>query len=266
MPTWFPGAAHPVGDLDEQLRAATEKKQALRKELRAEMQRRRRELQRDGEVAPQPSLALSAILLLLFFFTGYETHLPVEYWERQRHKQHLPKLPREVLKDKIDDLFLATDPFDVLELADPHGSPVHFLGAADPNSAQALRLSKTRRFARQRAAAFLTKMRLRSWVETANASRGLAPSTTLLIEHYNLERHKLPEGVRPAALEDPATSVYARVFARRWRQLIGGKVGKLRVQDYISLEDKRAKARFHKSKFMSLALLLLKFSVFGSHS
>ena len=249
MPAWYPGAAAPVGDAAERLRATTAKAEALRKELRALEQRRRRDLKRDGEGVPQPSLALSAILLLLFFFTGYETHLPVEYWERQRQKQRLSKLPREVLKDKIDDLFMETDPFDLLELADPNGSPRHFLSAAHPNPARALRLSKTRRFARQRAAAFLTKMRLRSWVEKANASRGLAPATTLLIDHYNKERAELPEGLRPPALEDPATNAYARVFARRWRQLIGGKIGKLRVQDYISIEDKRAKAALSRCKF-----------------
>ena len=187
MPPWFPGAPQPLGDAAQLLRTTTARKQALRKELRALQQRSRRHLKRNGDGAPQPSLALSAILLLLFFFSGYETHLPVEYWERQRKKQHLKNVSSDLLHNKVDDLFMETDPFDLMELADPNGSPVHFLGAADPNSARALRLSKTRRFARHRAAAFLTKMRLRSWVERSNRLRGLAPTTTLLIDHYNKE-------------------------------------------------------------------------------
>ena len=197
----------------------------MRKELRALQQRSRRHLKRNGDGAPQPSLALSAILLLLFFFSGYETHLPVEYWERQRKKQHLKNVSSDLLHNKVDDLFMETDPFDLMELADPNGSPLQFLAATDPFSARALRLSKTRRFARHRAAAFLTKMRLRTWVERANGLRGLAPTTTLLIDQYNKECEQLADGLRPRALEDPATNAYARVFARRWRQLVGGKIG-----------------------------------------
>ena len=238
MPPWFPGAAAPLDDAAERLRATRAKEKAVREELRALEQRRRRETVRQGQGPPLPSPALSAVLLLLFYFTSYETAVPVEYWERQR----LPKLPREVLAEKLDDLFLHTDPFDVMELADPQGAPRHFLAASDPTSARALRLSRTRRYARHRAAAFLTKVRLRSWVEKANAERGLAPTTSLLIDQYNKECRQLPEPLRPRALEDPATCCYARVFARRWRQLVGGKIGKLRVQDYISLEEKRAKA------------------------
>ena len=227
-----------MDELSQALRANTARRTAIRREVYNLARRERRASTRNGQGPLEPSPALRAILLLLFFFTGYESELPAEYWEQQRERERLPKLPRAALREKVDDIFMRTDPFDLLELADPQASLGGFLGADDP---AALRLNRSRRFARQRAASFLTKMRLRSWVATANASRGLAPMTTLLIGHYNKEAQRLPEGLRPRHLEEPATSSYSRVFAKRWRQLVGAKIGKLRVLDHIPLEEKRAK-------------------------
>ena len=160
--------------LSQALRANVARQRALKGELHVLEQRKRRAAARHGPGVPEPSPSFRTILLLLFFFAGYESELPAQYWEQDRERKRLPKLPRAALREKVDDLFMRTDPFHLLELAEPHPSVV-----ADAPAAQ--RLNRSRRFARQRAASFLVKMRLRSWVQTSNASRGLAPMTTLLV-------------------------------------------------------------------------------------
>ena len=232
----------PSPDEDTERRSRSKAEQdALRRELRAAQQRRRRAEVQSG-AAPQPSVCLQAILLLLFLFAGYDNTVAAEYWMRERKTWRLPQLPREALQAKIDELFLSIDNFDLHELADPQGSPRNFLGGAEPGSARASQLERTRRFARKRALAFLVKMRLADWVENANARRGVAPTTRLLIERYNGEVHALPQGLQRSPLAEPATTGYARTFALRWRRSVGARIGKLRVQDFIALEEKRAKA------------------------
>ena len=43
---------------------------------------------------------------------------------------------------------------------------------------------------------------------------------------------------------DPAYDVSARNWARKWRRFVNGKWTKIRVQDFIPIEEKRNKAGF----------------------
>ena len=105
MAAWFPGAAPPLEGAASQMREIKTREKALAKELRSLQQQARRANQREGDAAAQPSAALSVILLLLFVFTGYDPELSVEFWERQRETQGLPKLSRAVHMLHLENLF-----------------------------------------------------------------------------------------------------------------------------------------------------------------
>ena len=211
--------------------------------LRYERQREQRQRKREDAQHPHITPGLWAVLMLLFYYSGYDSAAPAEYWELHRRKQRLPPLPAEALKEKVEAFFLDVPPADLIELADPEGTPQYFLGRPLQDSeAFARRLPGLRRFARGRAASFLAKLRVRAWVESANSTKGLAPRTALLVEQYNAHRAAIPTPLAPRQLEHPATDSYSRLFAHRWRRMLKGKVGKIRVQDYVSLQEKRDKA------------------------
>ena len=216
---------------------------ATRAELRAERQRLTRARKRDDVVDPQVSPSLWAVLLLLFYFSGYDTAAPAEYWELQRRSLRLPPLPAETLKEKVESFFLHVPMAELLELADPAGVPQNILGRPLKDSEVfARRLPGLRRYARGRAASFLAKVRVRDWVQRANSTKGLAPRTALVVEEYNARRAVIPSPQMPLTLEHPATCSYSRLFVHRWRRMLKVKVGKIRVQDYMSMQEKRDKA------------------------
>ena len=211
--------------------------------LRLQRQRLSRTRQREDAQEPHVATGLWAVLMLLFYFSGYDSAAAAEYWLLRRQKLRYPPLPAEVLKEKVEAFFLEVPPADLIELADPEGSPQHFLGRPLKDSeAFARRLPSLRRFARGRAASFLAALRVRDWVRRANSTKGLAPTTALLVEHYNAQRAAIPSGHAPRSLAHPATCTYSRLFAHRWRRMLKAKVGKIRVQDYVSLQEKRDKA------------------------
>ena len=216
---------------------------ATRAELRAERLRLTRARKRDDVVDPQVSASLWAVLMLLFFFSGYDTAAPAEYWELQRRSLRLPPLPAETLKEKVEAFFLHVPTAELVELADPAGVPQNILGRPLKDSEVfARRLPGLRRYARGRAASFLAKVRVRDWVQRANSTKGLAPRTAVVVEEYNGQRAAIPSPQLPLTLEHPATCSYSRLFVHRWRRMLKVKVGKIRVQDYISMQDKRDKA------------------------
>ena len=226
---------------------------ATRAALRAERQRLQRVVKRDDGQDPHVSPGLWAVLMLLFFFSGYDTAAPAEYWQLHRRQRRLPPLPAEAMQEKVEAFFLDVPPADLIELADPEGVPQYFLGRPLKESESfARRLPGLQKFARGRAASFLAKLRVRDWVQRANTTKGLAPRTALLVEQYNAQRAAIPSPQAPLTLEHPATSSYSRLFAHRWRRMLKGKVGKVRVQDYMPQQEKRAKAEGPEGPVLSL--------------
>ena len=237
------GLAAEVENLAAAHAANTEAMRSTRGALRYERQRLSRAVKRDDAQDPHVTTGLWAVLMLLFFFTGYDSAAPAEYWQVHRRSRRLPPLPADVLKEKVDSFFLAVPPAELIELADPEGLPQYFLGRPLKDSETfARRLPGIRRFARGQAASFLAKLRVRDWVQRANTTKGLAPRTALLVDQYNAQRASIPSPEPPLTLEHPATSSYSRLFAHRWRRMLKGKVGKIRVQDYVSQQEKRDKA------------------------
>ena len=222
---------------------------ATRAALRAERQRLKRARKRDDVQDPHVSTGLWAVLMLLFYFSGYDTAAPAEYWQLHRRSQRLPPLPADALKEKVESFFLDVPPAELIELADPEGVPQYFRGRPVKDSeAFARRLPGLRRFARGRAASFLAKVRVRDWAQSANSAKGLAPRTALVVQQYNAQRAAIPSPQEPRALDHPATSSYSRLFARRWRRMLKGQVGKIRVQDCLSAGEAR-QGRFDRKRY-----------------
>ena len=114
---------------------------ANRAALRAERQRLKRARKRDEVQDPHVSPGLWAVLMLLFYFTGYDAAAPAEYWQLRRRSQLLSPLPADALNEKVEALFLDVPPAELIELADPEGEPQYFLGRPLKDSAAFARLS-----------------------------------------------------------------------------------------------------------------------------
>ena len=199
-------------------------KKRLTASLRVLKQKARRRTGKDDIAALSLSDSFKWILLLLYVFGGYSVELAQTYWIRKRAQKKLsPLLPADT-KAYIEDLYLATEDTAIWECAESNTS--------------------AHKFARKQAYVWHAKAKLREYVRNSNIHRGVAPSSRIIARRYNHFLDDIPFGVRPGALDDPAEDVGARVFLCRWRRSHGSKWGRIRVEDYVPLEEKRAKARF----------------------
>ena len=159
---------------------------------------------------------------------GYSVDIAQDYWVRKRSRKKLPPLEPVDTKAYIEDLYLATEDTAIWECAESNTS--------------------AQKFARKQAYVWHAKAKLREYVRNSNIYRGVAPSSRIIARRYNHFLDDIPFGVRPGALDDPAEDVGARVFLCRWRRSHGSKWGRIRVEDYVPLEEKRAKARFRSGR------------------
>lgn len=105
----------------------------------------------------------------------------------------------------------------------------------------------TRQFSNQsqlKAAVYVLQHRLFSWLAEMNKRHGLAPSRRQLIDASlacvpAAAPYLVQEHLKAIALRSPSSQ---RKFLRKFRQNWGARIGALRVQEEISLEDKRSKA------------------------
>ena len=109
----------------------------------------------------------------------------------------------------------------------------------------------SQRQAWRRAAYFQNKMKLRRWVRTQNVERGLAPNSRMVIREYNILRKDTPFLFLQTDHPDPGTNSSSRVFLNRWRKEARGRWKSIRVLEYVSLEEKRAKVLFQNGIKMS---------------
>ena len=70
----------------------------------------------------------------------------------------------------------------------------------------------------------------------------MAVPSASLVRQYNRLVVDIPFEIRPRAVGDPSDSNYSRVFLNRWRFAMKSKWGRIQVQEFISLEEKQAKA------------------------
>ena len=91
------------------------------------------------------------------------------------------------------------------------------------------------------AAAFVKKQQLANWVREQNMARGVSVNTNRLISHFNESLSEAScSGLVPEARE--LHNINGRQWASRWRRRFGSRYGFLRVEEPVSLEEKRGKA------------------------
>ena len=97
---------------------------------------------------------------------------------------------------------------------------------------------------RKRAFSWHTKSRLQDWVRKKNVDNGLSVPSRLVTKRYNEFLRDVPFNIRLQDLRDPSGDNYAKVFLHRWRRAVHSKWGRIRVEVFVPLEEKRSKARF----------------------
>ena len=165
--------------------------------------------------------SLKWILLLLYAFGGFSVDIAQAYWMHKRSKKKLRPLEAVDTKAYIEDLYMATEDTAIWDCAESNTS-VH-------------------KFARKQAYVWHAKWKLKEYVRNCNIRRGVAPSSRIVARRYNQFLDDIPFGIRPRALEDPADALGARVFLHRWRRIHRSKWGRIRIEDYVPLEEKREK-------------------------
>ena len=136
-------------------------------------------------------------------------------------KRHWPDKTESELEAMVEECVLQADEGELASLTD----------CENPSDATAMRA----------ALAYLQQWRVVAWVRDLNASKGVAPSTSSVLQRYETGRAGLPEAVRPRAaggLADCSARAWARKFRKRW----GGRHRKIRVREVVPLGEMREKA------------------------
>ena len=207
----------------EQVARLDAEKKALSQRLEALTQKSKRKRKRDDIHALSLSNSFKWILLLLYVFGGYSVDIAQAYWVRKRSRKKLPPLQSVNIKFYIEELYLATDDIAIWQCAESNTS--------------------AHKFARKQAYVWHTKWKLKEYVRNSNVLRGVAPSSRIIARRYNQLLDDVPFGIRPRALDDPADAVSARVFLYRWRQSHRSKWGRIRVEEYVPLAEKRGEGK-----------------------
>ena len=207
----------------QRFREVTANAQAVAKELKALTQKKKR---RD-KLDENPWLVTASfkwILLLLYVLSGCTVPCAQAYWIAKRRQKKLRPLPLEDMPRFIEDLFLSTATASIWAVADGESS-LH-------------------RFARKQAYVWIAKWKLREWLKDKNHHKGLAVSSRVLAQRFNMLLEDIPFGIQPRALDSPQESPACRVFLYRWRRCCNSKWGRVSVQEHVSLEARRAKERY----------------------
>ena len=195
-------------------------KQQLKRERDAvnkELKQARQELAR-AEQKWKLEGSFRAVSLTLYMLTDQSLGAVANYM--RRHALQMQWEPK--CDDDLKLLFL-----DVLQDAgDEELRALTHEGACNPNDAT-------------RAHKEAQEWRVAVWAAGQNR-RGCAPSTSAILYRLEVYRMDIPPNFRPPSRGLAPTSVN-RKFAHRLRQRCGGRVGKVRFQDRIGVEEARAK-------------------------
>ena len=209
----------PAQDLHAQLRSVSAALAAARREVRAaKAQEKRRATRSEGAWRLPPRLRHAA--LIIYVNTGYCAEPAVKYLDNCGKMRHWPPKCDAELAAMVEDVFLQADEVEIAALADP----------ADPTDVAAFRA----------AVPYVEQWMMVSWALDQNVHKGLAPSTSTVLDRLEARRRRLPPATRPGP-SGSATEVRGRVWGLRWRRRWGGRHAKIRTREDQSLDDMRAK-------------------------
>ena len=194
-------------------------KQRIQAERQREKDRRKAEKKKAAKAWALAG-GLAHIVLIIYVLCGYRAEAAVHYLADLGRKRRWPAKEDEELEVMVENVFLAVNVDDLVALCDLRDPKD--LGAAKV----AVRVSE--------------EWRLVQWVERLNFERGVAPSTEMVLARWAERREELPLMCRPPDL-GVAAEARSRAWAMRWRRRWGGRHGRIRVREDLSIEEMRAK-------------------------
>ena len=161
------------------------------------------------------------VALILYDKDQHDPAAAAAFLKKEAEKRQWPSKPELEVRKLVQDWFLEVDLNEFTDLCD----------AANPKDPGAMRS----------AMAFWQEWSLAAWVEEANYSKGVAPSTAAVLDHSEQLRADVPEAVRPAA-RGVAAQGKARAWAFRFRQRWGLSHGAIPAQDDMPATELNQKA------------------------
>jgi hypothetical protein len=158
--------------------------------------------------------------LIIYTLTDYQIEPAIKFLGANSRKRHWPEKTEEELQALVEELFLAADLTELTALSD----------MVEPADVDAMKA----------ALVYVQQWGLVDWTRRLNAQCGVAPSTESVLLRLEEKRLTIPEQVRPRAVGS-ACAVSARVWAGAWRKRWGGRHGRIRIRDDVSLPDLQRK-------------------------
>ena len=181
---------------------------AVKKEIKAAQKRLRNQW--------RFSKLLQRVALILYDKGRHDPAAAAEFLAKETQKRQWPAKPEAEVRRLPQDWFLEIDINDFNDLCD----------SASPSDPGAMRLAMQ----------FWQEWSLAAWVEDANFSKGVAPSTAIVLDRYEQLRLDVPEAARPAARGVVAQGK-ARAWALRFRNRWGLKHGATPTRDDVSAQE-----------------------------
>lgn len=166
-----------------------------------------------------PHMAKSS--LLMYALADCSPAPAVKYLASCGRQRHWPGKAEDELRQLVEDLYLQVDVEDLVSMMD----------AVAPSDPDAMRTAQQ----------YVLEWRLFTWVQSQNYVKGVAPSTSVVLDRLEATRVALPVASRPPS-RGVVAQASARACARRWRRRWGGHIGKLKIQEPITLAEAKSKA------------------------
>ena len=168
------------------------------------------------------SLYVQQVALIMYFLSGHNADACAAYLQKQARRRGGATVDPPVLARLVEDWFMSAD-------------IGYFVGATQEGAAgENVGLCR-------RARTFLREWELAQWVRQQNRSKGIAPSTSLVLERFN--DAAAAESTAAAPAPKHAWLPSGRMWARRWRLRWGARLSRIPATELLPLDAKRAKAR-----------------------
>lgn len=153
------------------------------------------------------------VVLIVFIESGFSYEPATLYLARIGKRRGWPSVTSAQLERLVHDWFMATDLTNLTKLSD----------AAHPADPPAL----------HDAQCWLEEWRITTWARHQNVERGVAPSTSSVLQRVSHDRAAAgrEDSFQRGITSDPAARMWASRFRRRW----GGRYGRLIVGDDVDV-------------------------------
>jgi hypothetical protein len=189
-----------------------------RQEKRARLHER--DAQRSAARSWQLGPFLAHTALIIYSLAGYTAAPAGKFILNAGRQRQWPDKTEEDLEKMVEDLFLDIS-LEELDALTDQGSP------ADER-------------AMKKALAVVEEWKLVVWAKALN-DRGLAPSTSSVLQQLDSSCSRLPAEVRPRDVGS-SDQTRARMWCLRWRSRWGARHGQIRVREDISVAEMMSKA------------------------